>query len=45
MTGGSFTVSNLGLRRIHYFTPILNKASGCYSWHRPGSAKTGGSGE
>ncbi|MFC7051012.1 2-oxo acid dehydrogenase subunit E2 [Emcibacter nanhaiensis] len=25
MTGGSFTVSNLGLRRIHYFTPILNR--------------------
>lgn len=24
MTGGSFTVSNLGLRRIHYFTPIIN---------------------
>ena len=24
MTQGSFTISNLGLRRIHYFTPILN---------------------
>ena len=25
MTGGSFTVSNLGLRRVRYFTPILNR--------------------
>tara|TARA_R110001599_G_scaffold26856_2_gene94696 strand:+ start:142137 stop:142829 length:693 start_codon:yes stop_codon:yes gene_type:complete len=24
MTGGTFTVSNLGLSRVHYFTPILN---------------------
>lgn len=24
MTGGTFTVSNLGLRHIDYFTPILN---------------------
>lgn len=24
MTGGSFTISNLGLRRVHYFTPIIN---------------------
>lgn len=24
MTGGSFTISNLGLRRIHYFAPITN---------------------
>ncbi|MDC0660569.1 2-oxo acid dehydrogenase subunit E2 [Leisingera sp. SS27] len=24
MTGGTFTVSNLGLTRVHYFTPILN---------------------
>ncbi|WP_321390421.1 2-oxo acid dehydrogenase subunit E2 [Emcibacter sp.] len=25
MTGGSFTISNLGLRRIQYFTPIINR--------------------
>ncbi len=24
MTGGTFTISNLGLSRVHYFTPILN---------------------
>ena len=24
MTSGTFTVSNLGLSRVHYFTPILN---------------------
>lgn len=24
MTGGSFTISNLGLTRVEYFTPILN---------------------
>lgn len=24
MTGGSFTISNLGLRRVQYFTPIIN---------------------
>jgi pyruvate dehydrogenase E2 component (dihydrolipoamide acetyltransferase) len=24
MTGGTFTVSNLGLSRVRYFTPILN---------------------
>ena len=24
MTGGSFTISNLGLTRVQYFTPILN---------------------
>lgn len=24
MTGGTFTISNLGLRHIHYFTPIIN---------------------
>lgn len=24
MTGGTFTISNLGLRRVHYFTPIIN---------------------
>lgn len=24
MTGGTFTISNLGVSRVHYFTPILN---------------------
>lgn len=24
MTGGTFTISNLGLSRVHHFTPILN---------------------
>ncbi len=24
MTSGTFTISNLGLRRIHYFTPVIN---------------------
>ena len=24
MTAGTFTVSNLGLRRVHYFTPVIN---------------------
>lgn len=24
MTGGTFTISNLGLTRVHHFTPILN---------------------
>ncbi len=25
MTGGTFTISNLGLTRVHHFTPILNR--------------------